>query len=278
MDVFISWSGTQSRRIGETLKDWLPRVIQLVNPYFTPYDVEKGTRWSTDIASQLEKSEIGILCITAENIHSDWLLFEAGALSKSIEKARVCPILFGITNTDLSGPLKQFQTSEFKRNDIYKLINVINGRLNENKINQKTLEEVFDKFWTDLETEVNEILSKEDNTNEPIRSDRDILEEILGLSRSIAKNRIRPRIASEAIKELLIHYIDVHEDQVRQSGDYQSTLDKMKNMHMPLEHISHRYFGMSDDLDALINNFYNLSYKVNSSKANNIDDDDDIPF
>ena len=127
MKVFISWSGQHSEKLGEALRDWLPGVLQLVTPYFTPSDIEKGTRWSDDIAKELSESQIGILCITQDNIHSDWLLFEAGALSKSLEKSHVCPILFGITNTDLTGPLKQFQTTVFGKSDVYRLLGVING-------------------------------------------------------------------------------------------------------------------------------------------------------
>ena len=94
MKVFISWSGQPSKRLGEALRDWLPGVLQLVTPYFTPSDIEKGTLWSTDIAKELSESQVGILCVTRDNIHSDWLLFEAGALSKSLEKSHVCPVLF----------------------------------------------------------------------------------------------------------------------------------------------------------------------------------------
>ena len=145
MKVFISWSGQDSKKLGEALRDWLPGVLQLVTPYFTPSDIEKGTRWSTDISRELSESQIGILCVTRDNIHNDWILFEAGALSKSLEKSHVCPVLFGITNTDLAGPLKQFQTTEFEKGDIHRLLGVINGRSGENKLPQKTLDTVFEK-------------------------------------------------------------------------------------------------------------------------------------
>lgn len=81
MKVFISWSGPLSKKLAEAIRDWLPGVIQMVNPYFTPSDIEKGGRWSTDIAKELSSSEVGVLCITRDNIHSDWILFEAGAVA-----------------------------------------------------------------------------------------------------------------------------------------------------------------------------------------------------
>ena len=186
MKVFISWSGKQSKQLGEILRDWLPGVLQAVKPYFTPSDIEKGTRWANEIAKELEASQVGILCITRENFHSDWVLFEAGALSKSLEKTYVCPILFGLTDTDFSGPLKQFQATEFNKSDFHKLLHVINSRLGELKLPQKTLDAVFDKWWPDLESKVKEILDSDEDSDEPIRTDRDILEEILRNSRSAA--------------------------------------------------------------------------------------------
>ena len=44
MQIFISWSGEKSRKIGEAFRHWLPEVIQSVRPYFTPDDVAKGQR------------------------------------------------------------------------------------------------------------------------------------------------------------------------------------------------------------------------------------------
>jgi hypothetical protein len=277
MKVFISWSGSLSKRLGEAIRDWLPGVLQLVSPYFTPSDIEKGTRWSTEIAKELSDSQIGILCVTQDNLHSDWILFEAGALSKSLEKSHVCPILFGITNTDLAGPLKQFQTTEFNRGDIHKLIGVINSRLGENKLPSKTLDVVFEKWYPDLEVRVNEILGDVSERDTPIRSDREILEEILQLSRVASR---RPNqstsIAPGAVTELLTNYIELHDQQVREEGGYQDTLESIKRMHRAVEYIVKRYLGASNEMDELIGRFRDLSYEVKGKEEKNLDDD--IPF
>ena len=49
--VFISWGGNLSKRLAEEIKNWLPSVLQFVKPYFTPEDIEKGTRWESNIAN-----------------------------------------------------------------------------------------------------------------------------------------------------------------------------------------------------------------------------------
>src|ERR1017187_9800498 len=105
MRVFISWSGERSQRIANILRSWLPGVLQAVKPYFSPDDIAKGTRWSTEIAKELEASRIGLLVLTSENLDAPWLMFEAGALAKNLERSKVCPILFGLEPTDVTGPL-----------------------------------------------------------------------------------------------------------------------------------------------------------------------------
>ena len=53
MKVFISWSGSKSQEVAKILKQWIPCVIQSVEPYFSSADTDKGARWSTDIAKEL---------------------------------------------------------------------------------------------------------------------------------------------------------------------------------------------------------------------------------
>ena len=145
MKVFISWSGPLSEKLGESIRNWLPNVIQSVEPYFTPSDVDKGTRWLSELTEVLNDSKVGILCVTRDNIDSDWLLFEAGVLSKQLKQTHVCPVLFGIKPTDLAGPLKQFQATKFEKGDFRKLIGVINDCLEDGKLPQKNLNTVFEK-------------------------------------------------------------------------------------------------------------------------------------
>jgi hypothetical protein len=183
--VFISWSGELSKKLAEEVRLWLPGVLQFVKPYFTPNDIEKGTRWSTEIANELESSNAGIICLTKDNITKPWILFEAGALSKNFGKANVCTILFNLDNTDLTGPLTSFQATRFDKTDFKKLLTTINNTGSDSKLESAVLNDVFEMWWPKLELKINEILKNhvEENNNNNVRSERDILEEVLELTR-----------------------------------------------------------------------------------------------
>jgi len=186
MKIFISWSGDKSKEIASVFKDWIPAVIQAAKPYFSPNDIDKGARWSNEIAKELEASRIGIICLTDDNLKAPWLMFEAGALSKSMEKTRVCPILFGVEPTDLAGPLVQFQAAPFSKDEIHKVIKTINSQLGEASLESTVVDSVFEKWWPDLEEKVNKTLNKDRNrSGSELRSDRELLEEVLKISRTL---------------------------------------------------------------------------------------------
>ncbi|MCA6060853.1 TIR domain-containing protein [Thalassolituus sp. ST750PaO-4] len=193
MELFISWSGEQSKKIAEAIREWIPCVIQAVKPYFTPEDINKGQRWSSEISKKLESSKIGIIVLTPYNLDAPWLMFEAGALSKSVDTARVCPLLFGVTPAEVKGPLVQFQCSGFNRPEAMKLLRSINHELGDEKLEDKTLNSTFDVFWPQLNEKIENILSESEpqTTASSSRSDRDILEEVLRLTRKSAYSHVR---------------------------------------------------------------------------------------
>jgi hypothetical protein len=194
MKVFISWSGEKSRRIAEIFRNWLPGVLQAVKPYFSPDDISKGARWSAEVSSELNSAKVGLIILTRSNLEAPWIMFEAGALSKNIDTARVCPILFGIEESDIQGPLVQFQASKFTKEDIKKIVIMINDNLNEHGLSKEIIDSVFDMWWPSLEqdiAEANNIKDRKLTANlsdaHASRSEKDILEEILNLSRNSIK-------------------------------------------------------------------------------------------
>lgn len=193
MKVFISWSGNKSHKVGLVFRDWLPSVIQSIEPYVSSEDIDKGARWSTDIAKELENSTFGILCVTKENLEAPWLSFEAGALSKTMDKSFVSPFLFDIKRSEVKGPILQFQSTIFQKEDVKKLVNTLNKACGESNISDTRLDKAFEVWYPTLETELNAIKGVVDEIIEPSTKEEtliqssDILEEILDLSRNNQK-------------------------------------------------------------------------------------------
>lgn len=192
MKVFISWSGNTSLKVAQIFREWLPSVIQSIEPYVSSEDIDKGARWSTDIAKELEDSTFGILCVTKDNLEAPWLSFEAGALSKTMEKAFVNPFLFDIKRSEVKGPILQFQSTIFEKDDIKKMVKTLNKACGDVSISETRLDKSFDVWYPTLEEELNKLKKDKDtiDENKEIKDSvhsSEMLEEILELSRDNQK-------------------------------------------------------------------------------------------
>ena len=197
MKVFLSWSGEPSRRLAEVLRDWLPAVLQAVEPWMSAEDIGKGARWSALLAGELAQAKIGILCLTRDNLAAPWMLFEAGALSKTLERTFVCPYLLGLRPADLGGPLVQFQAAEANRADTRRLVQTINTALGPAALSERRLDRAFATWWPELAKRLAALPPAQPipPALRPARSERDLLEEVLSLVRELAReNRATPGV------------------------------------------------------------------------------------
>jgi hypothetical protein len=186
MKVFISWSGDRSRNVAEVLREWLPNVIQVVAPWVSLADIEKGARWNTDIAVQLEECHVGLICLTPENLSAPWLLFEAGALSKTLDKTFVCPYLLNLQPTDVQGSLAQFQATTMEKEETRKLLHTINAALQDHKLQASQVNAAFEKWWPDFDSRL-QAISGMQLAVPPRRSERELLEDILETVRALTR-------------------------------------------------------------------------------------------
>jgi predicted nucleotide-binding protein len=192
MKVFLSWSGRQSRGVALALRDWLPAVLQAIEPWLSSEDIPAGARWVSEISKVLKDAEIGILCLTAENLNSNWLNFEAGALSKRFDRSIVGVYAVGIEPSDVTGPLAQFQVTRADKEDTYRLVRAINDALGDASIAEPQLQRSFERWWPDLKKQLHEIALQDMKTANSQSSQDDKVDEILGLVRQIARNQEMP--------------------------------------------------------------------------------------
>jgi len=242
MKVFITWSGDISKAIAEILRGWLPSMIQAVKPYYSPDDITKGSRWSTEIAKELEECKVGLLCLTADNLEAPWIMFEAGALSKSLSAARVCPLLFGIEPSDIKGPLVQFQAAPFAKDEMKKAVRMINQELGPDALTVDVLDSVFEKWWPELEDDIKKVMdSTSAKTKKAVRSERDILEEILARVRASPQVNIQDDIQRAAIQDLGERFLFLCSTVNHLSLDARFELDEIVDkLSRPIEYIVRR--------------------------------------
>jgi hypothetical protein len=183
-NVFISWSGERSRLAAEALKDWLHNVLQNARPWMST-EIEKGSRSFEEIARALEGMKVGIICLTPENLTSEWLHFEAGALSKTLDaKTRVCTyLLAGLDHATVEPPLSWFQGTKANKTYTRKLVGTINNHLDA-PLSESTLNAAFEKWWPDLEKILN-ALPAPSSAPPPPRSTEEMVAEILERTRTM---------------------------------------------------------------------------------------------
>ena len=221
MKVFISWSGERSKAVAQALRDWLPNVIQAVEPWMSEADIAKGARWSLDMARELDETRVGIICLTPENLNAAWILFEAGALSKTLEETYVCPYLLDLRPADLEGPLAQFQAAMGNEEDTRKLVQTINRALGDEALAEERVNKAFRVWWSQLEESLANIPAAEGKP-ESQRPLREMVEEMLvsvrALERQVIEGRKRQEQAAaetvnlSSMDELMRRYTFLRQD------------------------------------------------------------------
>jgi DNA-binding transcriptional regulator GbsR (MarR family) len=158
MNIFISWSGHESREVAEVMMKWLPKVIKAANPWMSK-EIPCGENPFEAINRELREAKFGIICITTENQANGWMNFEAGAMySRNIA---VCPYIIDLNlhRGDLPGALSQMQGQLADEEGTRKLLRDINKALN-GKLKENDLEEAMKHYWKELEEELERIRTK----------------------------------------------------------------------------------------------------------------------
>ncbi|MEV7285249.1 TIR domain-containing protein [Streptomyces sp. NPDC093252] len=184
----MSWSGERSKKTAEALWSWLPDVLQYIDPWLSSLDISAGRRGVREITDELSETNFGIICVSPENQHSNWINYEAGALSKQVEEGFVVPFMIGMKTTDLVSPLSQFQAVVGDdKADVQKLLFDINDASGSLAITRERLERAFQRSWPEFENIMRSVsATPSSNLSDAVhRSGADMTEEILLISRQL---------------------------------------------------------------------------------------------
>ncbi len=166
MEIFISYSGETSIDVAETLYDWIPNVIPDAKLWMAKRDIPPGSRWRQTIESQLKDNCFGLIFLASDNLTSPWIYYEAGALSKGRDDARIWTILIDIKETEVRGPLEQFQHTILEKEGIRKLIYTINST----SVDQceSDLDSKFNIWWPILEEKLCKFIDQDKHSEDII--------------------------------------------------------------------------------------------------------------
>lgn len=160
--VFISWSGDLARGVAEVLQEWLPTLMDDVDPWVSSVSIQAGMHWLGQVNARLDTAVFGIVLVTLENKGKEWLNFEAGALGQRFvgnERGRVVPITVDFTSaTELPTTLSQFQAVPMDRDGLWRAAQSLAESLGKN---ESAVQRRFDGSWDDLKTKLDAALTVE---------------------------------------------------------------------------------------------------------------------
>ena len=255
MKIFISWAGKQSGIIAEGLNTWLPNVIQSIETFYSP-NIEKGTRGGTEINATLEGTNFGIICLTSDNLDSRWIHYEAGALAKiNDDNTRVWTLLLGLNASDVEQPLAQFQHTLADKGDVLKLLQSINSKLDK-PLGEDALKTTFERWWPDFDEKIEKAKKVgnegKDSESKTIRSDREILDEVLdilrGQSRLTTGRATLRRVNWTGGSSLTFPIDTTNLDGDASLEDFEERLIRLIKTNLPPNSTSYAFQQRNDDL------------------------------
>lgn len=184
--VFISWSGKRNKELARLFVLYGKDLLTNVSFYFSSDEIKGGEKQRQNIESGLNNTNFGIVFLTSTNLSSKWIYFEAGAISRTLEKHRIIPLLYDIDIEKIGEPFSAYQGFKIDKESLLKVFIDINDfQENWNKIPEQTIKNNFNRLWKDFDFDlkkVNEI--NEDEVHPEIRdasllSQDDMLREIL---------------------------------------------------------------------------------------------------
>jgi hypothetical protein len=190
--VFISWAGKQAETIGQGFREYLPDVVNGVEPFISRSDIDKGRRWDDVLTSSLRESPCAIVCLTPVSLASIWVAFETGAIShaaggRQAAESRIWTYLLELENEALRlSPFAAYQSTTATEEETFRLVKSIN-QLSGDVVSADSSKRKFDKLlWPKFSEVLKKAREIPGKSGTPTRiSEAEILPEILLTVRSL---------------------------------------------------------------------------------------------
>lgn len=204
MKIFVSWFEEKGREVALVLSELLGNVLPFVEVGISAQDIHNGSQWLSELPRLMENTEFAIVIVTSKQVDSPWVPLEAGYLLRAIDASNIQVVMVDFSLTDLSAPMGQLKAISVNREDILKLTHLINKRSLEcgnQGVAEIELQTFFEIHWPKCESQ---LLKFGQQAPERMRSDREVLYEILELSRGIARTVGSPKSVNsgDAVKTL----------------------------------------------------------------------------
>ncbi|WP_412162284.1 toll/interleukin-1 receptor domain-containing protein [Curtobacterium flaccumfaciens] len=225
-DVFISWSGDKSKYVAGALYEYLPKVIQGLDVFFSDQDIPSGSTWLSEIQSHLNTAKYGIVCVTPDNTEAPWLYFEAGAISRQTGEpvSRVSPLAIDMSKETLPSPLQGYNAIDLNEDGFVKMVKSIHETI-KSPAPWPTIEDAARYHWSLMEPKFKDMPSSA--TPAPAFDLQEAIIEIRGMLRDLAKSgNARRARESRAVDNVIRDWSDVQVADFRQ--DRQMTLTEMQ--------------------------------------------------
>jgi RNA polymerase sigma factor (sigma-70 family) len=179
-----------------------------IEPFVSAEDIYAGTRWQSEIASQLDSTNFGIVCVTRENQAAPWLNFEAGALAKVLDQSRLIPLAVDLKPSDVHLPLGQFQAQSANEEGMRAVVVSLNDALGEDRLLEAVLLDSFEMWWPRLKDQLETIEHQTSAAAPPPRPERELLEETLNTVRGLARAIDQAPLRSTGMKDRLVALLE----------------------------------------------------------------------
>jgi hypothetical protein len=138
---------------------------------------------------------------------------------------------------DVTGPLVQFQAAKFTKDEIKRVIRMMNAELGETSLASDVLDSVFEMWWPKLDADVSAIVNKAVKpTVGAQRSERELLEEVLELTRIAARGRMPARRDPAGLTDLALTYRRAAEVAIASGAD-QKLVAALANLGRPVQYL-----------------------------------------